>query len=37
LDWDVILARLIPLTELKGEAEILLELDRVRAEATAGE
>ena len=36
LDWDVILARLAPLTELKGEAEILAELDRVRAEATGG-
>ncbi len=33
LDWDVIVARLSPLVELKGESEILLELDRVRAES----
>lgn len=33
LDWDVIVARLAPLAELKGESEILLELRRVRTEA----
>ncbi len=33
LDWDVIVARLSPLVELKGESEILIELDRVRAES----
>lgn len=32
LDWDAITTRLTPLAELKGESEILLELDRVRTE-----
>ena len=36
LDWSVIVARLSPLAELKGEPRILLELDRIRADA-AGE
>ncbi len=33
LDWNAILARLAPLAELKGEPEILLELDQIRDEA----
>lgn len=32
LDWRAVVARLMPLAELKGEPEILVELDRVREE-----
>ena len=37
LDWGAVVARLSPLAELKGEPGILLELDRVREEATGEE
>ena len=37
LDWTAILSHLAPLAELKGEPEILVTLDQVRAERTGGE